>query len=69
MSTKAASEFLSVNLGTGYRLVDEGELPAYKFGRVILMKAVDILASISAARIEPGTLLHLYSTPIPRRVA
>lgn len=69
LSTKAASEFLSVNLRTLYRLIDEGELPAYKFGRVIRVKEIDVLAFVEAARIEPGTLVHLYPTPVTPRVA
>ena len=35
LSTKEASQYLGVNLRTLYRFIDEGELTAYKFGRVI----------------------------------
>jgi excisionase family DNA binding protein len=35
MSTKQASAYLGVNLRTLYRFIDEGGLPAFKFGRVI----------------------------------
>ena len=35
VSTKEASKYLGVNLRTLYRFIDEGELSAYKFGRVI----------------------------------
>ena len=42
MSTKEASDYLGVNLRTLYRFIDEGELVAYKFGRVIRLKASDI---------------------------
>jgi excisionase family DNA binding protein len=69
LSTKAASEFLSVNLRTLYRLIDEGELPAYRFGRVIRVKEIDVAAFVESARIEPGTLVHLYPTPVAPRVA
>ncbi|HUP72449.1 MAG TPA: helix-turn-helix domain-containing protein [Acidimicrobiales bacterium] len=40
--------------------MDEGRLPAYKMGRVIRIKVSDLDAFIVGARIEPGTLTHLY---------
>ena len=63
MSTKEASERLGVTLRTLYRFVDEGQLAAYKFGRVIRLKESDVDAFISASRIKPGTLEHLYPEP------
>ena len=64
MSTKEASEHLGINLRTLYRLIDEGELPAYKFGRVIRLKAEDVERFIELARIAPGSLEHLYPEPV-----
>jgi hypothetical protein len=43
-----------------YRLIDEGELPAYKFGRVIRLQENEVDDFISQSRIEPGKLQHLY---------
>ena len=63
LSTAAASERLGVTLRTLYRLVDEGRIPAYKIGRVIRVKEDDVDAFIESARIEPGTLAHLYPEP------
>jgi excisionase family DNA binding protein len=60
LSTKEASESLGVNLRTLYRFIDEGELAAYKFGRVIRLKAEDVERFIEGARIAPGSLEHLY---------
>ena len=40
--------------------IDEGQVPAYKFGRVIRLKQSDVDAFIEASRVEPGTLEHLY---------
>ena len=37
-----------------------GGLAAYRFGRVIRIKATDVDNFIEASRIEPGTLEHLY---------
>ena len=42
-----------------YRLVDAGDLVAYKFGRVIRLKQDDVDRFIESCRIAPGTLEHL----------
>ena len=60
MSTKEAAEHLGVTLRSLYRFIDEGSLPAFKFGRVIRLKADDVDAFIEACRIAPGSLEHLY---------
>jgi excisionase family DNA binding protein len=64
MSTPAVAEFLGVNTRTVYRLIDEGELPAYKFGRVIRLQESDVLAFVERSRIAPGSLEHLYPEPV-----
>ena len=51
---------------TLYRFVDQGDLPAYRMGRVIRLKASDIDAFIESSRIEPGTLEHLYPDTSPK---
>jgi len=63
LSTRTASERLGVTLRTLYRFIDEGQLAAYKFGRVIRIKETDVEAFIEAARISPGSLEHLYPEP------
>ncbi len=60
LSTAAAAKRLGVTTRTLYRFVDEGELPAYRFGRVIRLKEADVDAFIDNCRIQPGTLEHLY---------
>jgi excisionase family DNA binding protein len=50
-------------LRTLYRFIDEGQLPAYKMGRVIRLQAHEVDAFIKRARIVPGTLEHLYPDP------
>jgi excisionase family DNA binding protein len=52
-----------VTLRTLYRFIDEGQLPAYKMGRVIRLQAHDVDEFIARARIAPGTLEHLYPDP------
>lgn len=63
MSTPAVAEYLGVNTRTVYRLIDEGELPAYKFGRVIRLQETDVVAFVDRSRIAPGSLEHLYPEP------
>ncbi len=60
LSTADAASALGITARTLYRFIDQGDLPAYRFGRVIRVKRVDIDAFIDASRIEPGTLEHLY---------
>ena len=42
------------------RFIDEGDLVAYKFGRVIRIQEPDVDRFIEASRISPGSLEHLY---------
>ena len=60
LSTQAAAKRLGVTPRTLYRFVDQGELPAYRMGRVIRLKVTDVDAYIESTRIKPGTLEHLY---------
>jgi excisionase family DNA binding protein len=61
LSTKEAARRLGIVNRTLYRLIDEGQLPAYKFGRVIRVKEADVEAFVERARIPPGSLEHLYT--------
>lgn len=60
LGTAEAARYLGITTRTLYRLIDGGELPAFKFGRVIRLKQADVEAFVEGARIEPGTLEHLY---------
>ena len=60
LSTGEAAERLGITPRTLYRFIDEGQVAAYRFGRVIRLKASDVDVFIDACRIEPGTLEHLY---------
>lgn len=60
MSTAEAARSLGITPRTLYRLIDEGQIAAYKFGRVIRLKEEDVEAFIEASRIQPGSLEHLY---------
>ena len=60
LGTKEASARLGITLRSLYRFIDEGDLAAYKFGRVIRIKVEDVEGFIEACRIRPGQLEHLY---------
>ena len=59
LSTADAAKALGITPRTLYRFINQGDLTAYRFGRVIRVKRVDVDAFIEASRIEPGTLDHL----------
>jgi excisionase family DNA binding protein len=65
LSTAEAARRLGITPRTLYRFLDEGQLPGFRFGRVIRLKATDVEEFIEACRIEPGTLEHLYPEPSP----
>lgn len=56
ISTTETARRLGMNVRTLYGFIDRGELPAYRFGRVIRVKVADLEAFIEACRIQPGTL-------------
>lgn len=60
MSTKEAARHLGITPRTLYRIIDEGQLAAYQFGRVYRLKRSDVEAFIEASRVQPGSLRHLY---------
>ena len=65
LSTKEAAAALGLTPRTLYRLIDEGQLPAYRFGRVIRLKQTEIDEFVARSRIEPGSLEHLYPEVAP----
>lgn len=65
LSTAEAASRLGITPRTLYRFIDEGQLPAYRFGRVIRLKTNEVDLFIEACRIEPGTLEHLYPESAP----
>ena len=44
-------------------MIDEGDLPAYKIGRVLRLRRHEVDAFIESCRVKPGDLTHL----LPRR--
>jgi excisionase family DNA binding protein len=64
LSTAEAAKRLGITPRTLYRFIDQGDIPAYRFGRVIRLKEAEVDSFIESCRIEPGTLEHLYPEPI-----
>ena len=67
LSTAEAARRLDVTPRTLYRFIDEGQLPTYRFGRVIRLKEAEVDSFIDSCRIEPGTLEHLYPEAVPAK--
>jgi len=59
LSTARAAELVGVTTRTLYRFINDGELPAYRFGRVIRLKEADVLTYIERCRVAPGSIAHL----------
>jgi excisionase family DNA binding protein len=63
--TKQAAAYLGVTPRTLYRLIDQGDIPAYHMGRVFRLKQDDLDAFVERVRVAPGSLRHLYPDPSP----
>ena len=75
LSTQEASRRLGITTRTLYRFVDQGDLPAYRMGRVIRLKATDvdsfieeldqfIDAELRRHGAGPGTTVHIGSAEL-----
>ena len=51
---------LGITPRTLYKLVDQGQVPGYRMGRVLRFKRSDIEEATENFRIQPGSLRHLY---------
>jgi excisionase family DNA binding protein len=60
LGTHEAAVRLGITSRTLYRLIDEGQIPAFKMGRVLRVKASDLEVFLEHSRIVPGSLKHLY---------
>ena len=63
LNTAETARRLGVTPRTLYRFIDDGQLPAYRFGRVIRLKESEVAEFIDRCRIEPGTLDITSSAP------
>jgi excisionase family DNA binding protein len=60
LGTQDAARQLGITARTLYRLINEGEIPAYQLGRVLRLRLSDVEAFLESARVQPGDLEHLY---------
>ena len=60
LNTAETARRLGVTPRTLYRFIDEGQLPAYRFGRVIRLKETEVEEFIDQCRITPGSLDNRY---------
>jgi excisionase family DNA binding protein len=56
LNTAETAKRLGVTPRTLYRFIDEGQIPAYRFGRVIRLKETEVDEFIESCRIQPGGL-------------
>ena len=65
LSTLKAAHRMGITTRTLYRFIDQGDVIAYRFGRVIRLKLSDVDAFVERCRVEPGSLEHLYPEARP----
>ena len=56
LNTNETAKRLGITPRTLYRFIDDGKIPAYRFGRVIRLKESEVADFIEQSRIVPGTL-------------
>jgi len=56
LNTGETARRLGITPRTLYRFIDDGKIPAYRFGRVIRLKESEVATFIDECRITPGTL-------------
>lgn len=56
LNTGETARRLGITPRTLYRFIDDGKIPAYRFGRVIRLKESEVAEFIESCRIAPGTL-------------
>jgi excisionase family DNA binding protein len=57
LNTAETARRLGITTRTLYRFIDDGQLPAYRIGRVIRLKETEVSDFIESCRIEPGSLV------------
>ncbi len=67
LGAPGAAEYLGVTLRTVYKFVDQGDIPAYKLGRVFRIRRSDLDDFLERCRVQPGELAHLYPPELEER--
>ena len=60
LSSGQAAKHLGITPRTLYRLINEGQLEGFRFGRVIRLRLDGVDQFVEQSRIQPGDLSHLY---------
>jgi excisionase family DNA binding protein len=60
LGTQEAARHLGITTRTLYRLIDEGQIAAFKLGRVLRLRQTDVETFLESSRVQPGSLEHLY---------
>ena len=61
--TPEAAKYIGETQRTLYRLIDAGDVPAYKLGLVMRIRRADLDDVLERSRVRPGELGHLYPSP------
>jgi excisionase family DNA binding protein len=65
LSVQRTAQVLGVVPRTVYRLINDGQLPGYRIGRVVRVRSHDLERYLESAKIVPGALDHLCGPPAP----
>ena len=65
MPKSTGGEWFGAPAAARYLLINAGEIPAYKIGRVIRLRRVEVDDFIERSRVGPGELDHLLYGPDP----
>jgi excisionase family DNA binding protein len=66
LGTQEAARHLGITARTLYRFIDEGQIPAFKMGRVLRLRMSDVQRFLESTRVQPGDLEHLYPERVSR---
>jgi excisionase family DNA binding protein len=59
LSTKAAAARVGILPRTLYAIIDRGDVPAYKIGRLLRLRRHEVDDFLERCRVKPGQLAHL----------
>lgn len=62
LTSSQAARQLGITTNTLYRLIDTQQIPAYRFGRCIRLKKVDVTEFVEQSRIQPTKQRRQYDT-------
>ena len=67
LSIEDVARELGIQARTVYRLINDGQLIAYRMGRVYRIRQEDVAAFLEGARVKPGDLGHLLPDVVDLR--